>query len=452
VGLDVGGLALRERLYRRLLAVSDAVAALVAVWVAMVLVAGVQLRLGVLLVVPLVVLAAKVQGLYDRDELVIHKSTLDEFPRLVNLATMFTLLTWIARHYVTNGNPHTLILVCLWVALIATLTVMRSLARLTAGALSPVERCLLLGSDTTEERIAAKLAGHNHVALVGRIPIEQVADDANALQAAAVHYKAHRVLIDLSDDTHTEDAMDIVRDAMMSGLAISLVPSALSAVGSSVAFDDLAGLPILGVPRFGLSRSSRIIKRAFDLVGATLLVLPTLLLFPLIAIWIKLDTPGPILFRQTRVGRDGRHFTMLKLRSMTSDAEQLKPTLQHHNQAGDHLFKINGDPRITRSGRFLRKTSLDELPQLINVLRGEMSLVGPRPLILDEDQHITGHDRHRLHLTPGMTGRWQVLGSARIPLTEMVKIDYLYVANWSLWADLKILLQTIRIVAKRRGI
>jgi lipopolysaccharide/colanic/teichoic acid biosynthesis glycosyltransferase len=143
---------------------------------------------------------------------------------------------------------------------------------------------------------------------------------------------------------------------------------------------------------------------------------------------------------------------MLKFRTMVDGADAMKRHLRDANEADGGLFKIENDPRITRVGRLLRKTSLDELPQIFNVLRGDMSLVGPRPLVCDEDERVTGHDRRRLHLTPGMTGRWQTLGSARIPLNEMVKIDYLYVANWSLWADLKIMLETVGFIARRRGL
>jgi lipopolysaccharide/colanic/teichoic acid biosynthesis glycosyltransferase len=162
-------------------------------------------------------------------------------------------------------------------------------------------------------------------------------------------------------------------------------------------------------------------------------------------------TPGPVLFRQRRIGRDGRPFEILKLRTMVADAEQLKPDLRTLNEAGG-IFKMKADPRITRIGRLLRKTSLDELPQLINVLRGEMSLVGPRPLVGDEDELITGLDRRRLAITPGMTGPWQILGSARIPLREMIKLDYMYVANWSLWADIKVLMRTAPVVLGQRGL
>jgi lipopolysaccharide/colanic/teichoic acid biosynthesis glycosyltransferase len=167
-----------------------------------------------------------------------------------------------------------------------------------------------------------------------------------------------------------------------------------------------------------------------------------------IAFAIQLESRGPVFFRQTRVGRDGSHFQIVKFRSMVVDAERQKDTLRARNEAGDGLFKIRDDPRITRVGRVLRSTSLDELPQLFNVLCGEMSLVGPRPLVVDEDMLVFGLDRSRLHLTPGMTGPWQILG-ARVPMQEMVGIDYLYVANWTMWLDLKLLVRTVRHVTRR---
>jgi lipopolysaccharide/colanic/teichoic acid biosynthesis glycosyltransferase len=170
-----------------------------------------------------------------------------------------------------------------------------------------------------------------------------------------------------------------------------------------------------------------------------------------VALAVRLDSRGPIFFRQTRIGRDGKPFEILKFRSMDVDAEQRKEELRDLNGT-EGLFKLVDDPRITRVGRFIRSTCLDELPQLMKVARGEMSLVGPRPLVVDEDAKVAGMDRARLHLTPGMTGHWQILGSARVPLEEMVGIDYLYVANWSLWTDFKILLRTTRYVLARGGV
>ena len=166
---------------------------------------------------------------------------------------------------------------------------------------------------------------------------------------------------------------------------------------------------------------------------------------------IKLDSRGPVLFRQDRIGRDGKPFQMLKFRTMVQDADEHKDELRHFNQA-EGLFKIAKDPRITRVGSLLRRMSLDELPQLLNVMRGEMSLVGPRPLVIDEDSLLEGWRRRRLQLTPGMTGHWQILGSARLPLEEMARIDYLYVSNWSLWLDVKILLRTIPYVLSGKGL
>jgi lipopolysaccharide/colanic/teichoic acid biosynthesis glycosyltransferase len=179
-----------------------------------------------------------------------------------------------------------------------------------------------------------------------------------------------------------------------------------------------------------------------------LLCLAPLLL--LIAVAIKVGSRGPVLFRQRRIGRDGEPFEMLKFRTMIDGAHAQRDALRHLNEA-DGLFKIEADPRVTKVGRILRRTSLDELPQLWNVVRGDMSLVGPRPLVIEEDRRIEGWHRRRLQLTPGMTGHWQILGSSRIPLHEMVNIDYLYVTNWSLWNDLKILMRTVQYVAARRG-
>jgi lipopolysaccharide/colanic/teichoic acid biosynthesis glycosyltransferase len=159
-----------------------------------------------------------------------------------------------------------------------------------------------------------------------------------------------------------------------------------------------------------------------------------------------------VLFRPPRVVRDGELFEMLKFRSMYLGAEHHRDELRAQNEAGDGLFKIAEDPRVTRVGRLLRRSSLDELPQLFNVLKGEMSLVGPRPLVEEEDRRIEGRHRRRLHLKPGMTGHWQIFGSSRIPLREMVTIDYLYVANWSLWNDVKVLIRTVPYVLARRGL
>jgi exopolysaccharide biosynthesis polyprenyl glycosylphosphotransferase len=260
-----------------------------------------------------------------------------------------------------------------------------------------------------------------------------------------------RVII-APETSDAEHILDAVRRVKALGVKVSVLPRLFEVVGSSVEFDEIDGTVLLGVRGYGLSRSSRVLKRALDLLGSAvgiILITPLLLM---LAVAIKIDSRGPVFFRQRRMGRMNTPFDMLKFRTMVEGADGQKAALRERNEAGGGLFKIEDDPRITRVGRFLRRTSLDELPQLLNVLRGDMALVGPRPLVIDEDAQINGWRRRRLLVTPGMTGLWQVFGSARIPMDEMVKIDYLYGANWSLWLDVKILLRTVPFVVGRRGL
>jgi lipopolysaccharide/colanic/teichoic acid biosynthesis glycosyltransferase len=198
--------------------------------------------------------------------------------------------------------------------------------------------------------------------------------------------------------------------------------------------------------------AGRAVKRTIDVVGALLLLIVLAPFWLMIALLIKADSAGPIFFRQRRVGRDGEAFSMFKFRTMVDGADAYKPALMHLNEAAEGLFKIDGDPRVTSVGRWLRSTSLDELPQLLHVVSGKMSLVGPRPLVPDEDVRISGGDRARLAMRPGMTGVWQVGGASSIPIHEMVRLDRGYLEDWSLWLDVKLLLQTAGHVVLRKGL
>jgi exopolysaccharide biosynthesis polyprenyl glycosylphosphotransferase len=260
----------------------------------------------------------------------------------------------------------------------------------------------------------------------------------------------HRVLIAAGTGTPQLE-LEAIQAAKALGVKVSVLPRVLEVVGSSASYDYLDGLTVLGVPRFGISSGSRLVKRTFDVIGSGALVLFASPFLLTIALAVKLTSPGPVFFRQTRIGRSGEAFGMLKFRSMYDGADRDKHRLRDRNEQGEGLFKIADDPRMTKIGKLLRRSSLDELPQLLNVLKGDMSLVGPRPLVPEEDSQIQGWHRRRLHLTPGMTGPWQVLGTSRIPMDEMVTIDYLYVANWSLWSDIKIMLRTAGTVLARRG-
>jgi len=335
--------------------------------------------------------------------------------------------------------------------------VARIAARRIAAHRSAAERCLFIGDAASYERLKSKIGDADRVEFVGRMSLQRIArrgartHDTEELTELIGWANAHRIVME-AETLPAEEMMELIRAAKSVGTRVSLVPRVFDVIGTSVVFDELNGMTVLGVRRFGLTRSSRRLKRAFDLFGALVLLLAAAPVFAVIALAIKLDTRGPVLFRQTRIGRNGVPFRICKFRTMVADAESLKAELHDVNEASGGMFKIADDPRITRVGRLLRRTSLDELPQLLNVVGGSMSLVGPRPLIADEDERVTGYDRHRLQLTPGMTGHWQVLGSSRVPMPEMLKIDYLYVAGWSLWSDMKILLRTVPYMLARRGL
>jgi exopolysaccharide biosynthesis polyprenyl glycosylphosphotransferase len=274
--------------------------------------------------------------------------------------------------------------------------------------------------------------------------------DSRSLARVIKDHSVERVII--APNGSDEEVLDCVRMVKALGIKVSVVPRLLEVVGSSSTFDDVQGITLLGVRHDGLSRSSEMLKRGLDIIGALVSLAALAPLFLVAAAAIRIDSPGSVIFRQRRVGRRGEGFWMLKFRTMVSGADEVKESFRDRNEAEGGLFKISRDPRVTRVGRFLRQTSFDELPQLLNVLRGDMSLVGPRPLVQDEDALIQGWQRRRLAVKPGMTGLWQIFGSSRIPMGDMVKIDYLYAANWSVWLDLKVLLRTIPHVLARRGL
>lgn len=436
----------RDRVYRRSLVLADGFAALAAVYVAVAVLGDDRLRWTSLLTIPLVVIVSKVLGLYDRDELLIRKTTLDESPVLFQLAAVYTLLIWLLESSLVDGVLGHGQALGLWLCLFGFALGGRTIARGIARAVADEERCLVLGDIEGTGTIQRKLADGRGLKarVVAQLPLDLESEhdaELRLLEYAILEHDVHRVI--LAPRVADSDAMlDAVRLVKSLGVKVSLLPRLFEVVGSSVVFDDLEGVTILGVRRFGMTRSSRIVKRCMDVLGGGLALLVAGPVMAIAAVAIRLDSRGPLFFRQVRVGRDGRRFVMLKFRTMVEGADAMKPMLQDAAPRG-RLFKLRDDPRVTRVGRVLRRTSLDELPQLINVLRGDMSLVGPRPLVVDEDRLVLGWHRRRLQLTPGMTGHWQILGSARIPLAEMLKIDYLYAANWSLWTDIKILLRTI---------
>ena len=451
----------RDAVYRRLLGVADAAAAIVTLFVAVPLAGSSTPGLAALLAIPLVVLASKLTGLYDRDEHVVRKSTLDEAPSILKVATLGALAVSLAGPELWIGGPSRGPVLAAWVSLFAGMLVFRAVARRVAGTLAEDERCLVLGHVDAAAWLDSKLTSSRGMKaqVIGRVALEPESattngdrplGDFSTLGIVLAQHDVDRVVIAprTCDSEHVLHAIRLVKAL---GVKVSVLPRLFEVVGSSVEFDEIDGVPLLGVRRYGLSRSSRRLKRALDLVGGSLLLLLLAPFMLVVALAIKLETPGPVIFRQRRMGLGNVPFEICKFRTMVADAEARKSELMELNEAGGGLFKIEADPRITRVGALLRRLSLDELPQLFNVIRGEMALVGPRPLVVEEDRRVEGWQRRRLLLPPGMTGLWQVFGSARIPLHEMVKIDYLYGANWSLWLDVKILLRTVSHVLGRQG-
>jgi exopolysaccharide biosynthesis polyprenyl glycosylphosphotransferase len=408
-----------------------------------------------------VVIVSRLAGLYDRDPLLLRRTTLEEAPALFQAATLFTLLTFVGRDLLLVAPLDDARLVWLWASLFGASLLARWAARKLLGRWLEPERCLLAGSCETARDQARRLAANDRInaGIVGWVPLDPHASERRGgalgrladLTQIVEENRIERVIV--APRAGESDLLpDVITRVKAMGIKVSVLPRMLDVVGSSSEFDAVGGATLLGVRQFGLSPSSAVAKRAVDVLGGTLALVLLSPLLILIAVTVRLSSPGPVLFRQTRIGRDGRPFRMLKFRSMRVGADAQKAQLLGSNEAGEGLFKIPDDPRTTRLGRHLRRTALDELPQLVNVLRGEMSLVGPRPLIEEEDQRVAGWHRRRLHLRPGITGPWQVLGSAKIPLSEVVTIDYLYAANWSLWGDVKILLRTVLHVFGRRGL
>lgn len=237
------------------------------------------------------------------------------------------------------------------------------------------------------------------------------------------------------------------------GLTVRMVLNLYDLKLSKTHLTSIGTLPILTFHTVSLNPAQMFLKRVMDIVGALVGLIITGFLSIFVVAAIKLDSPGPVIFAQDRVGLNGRVFKLYKFRSMTCDADNKKKELAAMNQmSGGLMFKIKNDPRVTKVGSFLRKTSLDELPQFINVLKGDMSLVGTRPPTLDEVSKYETYHRRRISIKPGITGLWQISGRSSITeFDEVVKLDTKYIDEWSIWLDVKIILKTVLIVFKRRG-
>jgi len=455
----------KDAALRRLLAIGDAAAVVLALTVSLMhpgmSEAGHRLLWG-LVAVPLMMVLFKLYGLYDRDVKRISYSTVDDVPRLFHATVIGGLVLWLYARYSPMHRLDFAEILEFGTAVIAFVTVARFAVRSVAARLIGVEHALLVGTGDLGQILVGKLAAHPEYRLnvIGSLSPAEASPAADTrrvptlgtleqLEQVADLHGVTRVVFSARDIEENE-LEQMLRDCRALSLKVSVLPRLADVLGPAVEIDDVEGVTVLGVNPPWLPRSSRALKRGMDLMIAAPLMILVAPLLGLLAIAIKLDSRGPVFFAQQRVGRRGRPFRLFKLRTMTVDAEQRRVQLIADSTDSGWL-KLDHDPRVTRTGRWLRRLSLDELPQLWNVVRGEMSVVGPRPLIPAEDEHVQSWARGRLDLTPGITGYWQVLGRTRIPFEEMVKLDYLYVMNWSLWEDVRLMLRTLPVVICGRG-
>jgi exopolysaccharide biosynthesis polyprenyl glycosylphosphotransferase len=413
---------------------------------------------------PLWGLIARIYGLYSLDEQRTNHVTTDEAANVFNMVTVCTWLFFAFTWLTGVAHPDARKLLLFWVFAIVVVPLARTVGRGVARTRpSYVQNTVIVGAGEVGQTVAEKLSRHpeygvNVVGFVDAHPRERreavrslrILGAPDELPDVIRRYDVERVIIAFSQDSH-ERVLALIRSMKDAFIQVDIVSRYFELVGPSTGISTVEGIPVLCLPPRALGTVSTALKRAVDITLSALGLLVLTPLFAVVAVAIKLDSKGLVFFRQPRVGVGGSEFQIVKFRTMVQDAEQLKSRVAHmslHAEGDDRMFKIADDPRATRVGQVLRRTSIDELPQLWNVLRGQMSLVGPRPLIPSEDVHVENWGRERLSLRPGMTGLWQVLGRSEIPFDEMVRLDYLYVTNWSLWHDLRLICGTVPAMLK----
>jgi exopolysaccharide biosynthesis polyprenyl glycosylphosphotransferase len=399
--------------------------------------------------VPAWIVLAKVHGLYDRDQRALRYLTVDELPKLCTWAATGTgaLLVFLLATPAGSFGVETALR--LWAIAVASSFVLRSAARFLWKRATPPERTLLVGSgplaDATRRKL--ELFPDMHLRIVAQHPELTPADLGDGDRWLE---DVDRVI--LAESSIEGDLLEeLVLACRRTRVKLAVVPPVRGMFGTAVQLSHVADLPVIVYGTWDVARSTLFLKDMIDLSVSAVLLLVLSPVFAAIALAVKLTSRGPVLFRQTRIGMNGTPFRMLKFRTMVHDAEARLDDLVAIDRLPEPVFKLVADPRVTRVGRFLRRTSLDELPQLWNVLRGEMSLVGPRPeeeriVALYRDEHLV-----RLQVKPGITGPMQVNGRGQLGLEERVAVEREYIENLSITRDLRILALTLSSVAGGRG-
>jgi exopolysaccharide biosynthesis polyprenyl glycosylphosphotransferase len=417
---------------------------------------------------PLWIVVAKLYGLYEHDEERTDHSTFDDIAGVFHLVTVGACIVFVGGRITGLVHPELGKVLVFWLVAIGAIIVGRGAARACCRrSITYLQNTVIVGAGDVGQMAARKCLQHpeygiNLVGFVDSEPLERgpglehlcLLGPTSRLSAIVRAFDVERVVIAFSKESH-EETLNLIRSLKDMEVQVDIIPRLFEIVGSGIEIHSVEGLPLVGLPPLRLSRSSRMLKRAMDISFAAVGLVLLAPIFLVTAVAIKLDSSGPVFFRQVRMGAGDRPFRIFKFRTMVVDAELRKgeiAELNMHARNGHDttMFKASDDPRVTRVGYMLRRYSVDELPQLLNVLKGEMSLVGPRPLILDEDEQVVEWARTRLVLKPGATGLWQVLGASDIPFNEMTKLDYIYVTNWSLWGDLMLMFRTLPAVLRTR--
>jgi exopolysaccharide biosynthesis polyprenyl glycosylphosphotransferase len=411
---------------------------------------------------------AGLDGVFHVDDRRIDCSTSDEIFTITRTVGLWIWIVFGIDALLTSpGAPSVSEPIFISLVAIPTILLTRGLARWVIRKQAwYAQRVVIVGTDADRERVRRTVDRHPEYSLkvVGetqaRVALPGATDHngedraplhLDPLIALVVERDADRVIFASAYHPALEEHTEVLRFLAEHAVQVDIVPGDSDAFRIDAELHHIEGLPLVTLPFPHRPRYASAVKRGVDVVvaaGALLLLSPFL---AGCALAIRLDSPGPVFFRQPRIGRKRAPFSVLKFRTMVIDAEDLKPGLSRLNLRDDCMFKIPEDPRITRVGRWLRRYSLDELPQLVNVLRGEMSLVGPRPLIQVEADLVESRYDARFTVRPGITGPWQVFGRSDIPFDDMTKLDYTYVTNWSIGYDIKLMVRTLSAMVAGRG-
>ena len=422
------------------------------------------------LTLPAWVVLAKLHGLYEGDEGRADTSTIDDVVGVFHLVTVGTWLFALGSVATGLADPKLAKLATFWALAVVFMTTARALARASCRrSISYFQNTIIVGAGDVGQLVGRKLLQHpeyglNLVGFVDDKPKALRKDLGHVVTLGGLDRLAELVsLLDVErvvvafSGTPERSTLELIRSLRTLNVQIDIVPRLFELVGPKVEVHSVEALALVGLSPAHLSPSSRLIKRTLDLVVASIGLLLTLPLFVAIAVWIKRDSPGPVFFRQTRLGTNMREFTTLKFRTMqvgTSDAlhrDYIRRTMTAAAPVEAHgMFKLDRGDAITRSGRILRKLSLDELPQLLNVLKGDMSLVGPRPCIPYELENFAPHHYERFLVPAGVTGLWQVSARASATFGEALDMDVAYARSWSLGLDLRLLGRTPAQVFRQR--